>query len=99
MKPYRLRKQVDLSIVEKVCDLYETEIEEFEKYSTSRHQKWVEIRQVIMYLLSKDGVITADISEYLNMDHSAILHGIRKIENYIKIYPEYSFIKQICIAG
>jgi chromosomal replication initiator protein len=97
MKPYLLRKQINPSIVNAVCNYYC--VDEFDIYIPSRKQKWVEIRQVIMYLLRQDGVKIMDIAEFFDMDHSTIIHGIRKIENYIKIYPEYSFIKEICIAG
>ena len=97
MKPYLLNKQVDLSIVKAVCKYYG--VNEIDIYIPSRKQKWVEIRQVIMYLLRQEGVLIVDIAEFFDMDHSTIIHGIRKIENYIKIYPEYSFIKEICIAG
>ena len=97
MKPYLLRKQINPSIVNAVCNYYC--VDEFDIYIPSRKQKWVEIRQVIMYLLRQDGVKIMDIAEFFDMDHSTVIHGIRKIEGYVKIYPEYSFIKQICIAG
>ena len=57
-------------------------------YSKSRKRDLVEKRMVLMYTLRKSvGMTLHKIAHSLNKNHATIIHAVKSIENFIKVYP------------
>ena len=57
----------------------------------SRSQEMVWGRNIVMYMLRRDGFIYSDIGEALNKNHSTVIHAVRQVEDmlrYPRIYEE-----------
>ncbi|MCR5109106.1 MAG: chromosomal replication initiator protein DnaA, partial [Lachnospiraceae bacterium] len=82
-------------ILDVVCDHFNITKEEI--LSTKRESEIVTARQIIMYLCNKyTNYPSTKIGSILKKDHSTILHGVKKIEDYIKGNEE-DIIKSIDI--
>ncbi len=50
----------------------------------ARHEQIVGPRQVAMYLLREDGLLsTPEVGRLLNRDHTTVLHGMKQVANDI----------------
>jgi hypothetical protein len=59
-----------------------------ELYSKSRKRELVEKRMVLMYTLRKSvGMTLHKIANSLDKNHATIIHSVKSIDNFIKVYP------------
>lgn len=71
---------------EDYCDKVEMTLDEL--YSKSRKREIVEKRMVLMYTLRKSvGMTLHRIANSLNKNHATIIHAVKSIDNFIKVYP------------
>ena len=57
-------------------------------YSKSRKRDLVEKRMVLMYALRKSvGMTLHKVAESLDKNHATVIHAVKSIEDFIKIYP------------
>ena len=57
-------------------------------YSKSRKRKLVEKRMVLMYTLRKSvGMTLHKIGNSLNKNHATVIHAVKTVEDFIKVYP------------
>ena len=71
-------------VIDKVAKYYDLTGKEL--YGTSRVKNIKDARQVAMFLLKDQlGLSTVRIGQEFNKDHTTIMHGIKKIENDLKI--------------
>ena len=68
------------------CEKVEMTTEQL--YSKSRKRDLVEKRMSIMYVLRKSvGMTLHTIAESLNKNHATVIHAVKTIEDFIKVYP------------
>jgi len=76
------------SILEHVCGYYG--ISETEVKGKKRQRHIVKARQVYFYLSRKySRASLMAMAELLNRDHATAIHGIRKVEDELSVYPEF----------
>jgi len=67
-------------LVSNVCNHYG--ITETQMRSKCRLRKFVDARNIIMYVMYKAMDFNdTRIGEYLNMDRTSVIHGVKKVEN------------------
>ena len=84
-KPTKLHTVSARNIVDKVAKYYQLTVKEMCGKSRVSHIKTA--RQVTMFMLSKElGMSTPKIADEVGVkDHTTVMHGIKKIENDIKL--------------
>tara|TARA_R100000234_G_scaffold36981_1_gene21956 strand:+ start:189 stop:629 length:441 start_codon:yes stop_codon:yes gene_type:complete len=74
------------------CEKVEMTTEQL--YSKSRKRDLVEKRMAIMYALRKSvGMTLHKIAESLDKNHATVIHAVKTIEDFIKVYPH---IRRYC---
>lgn len=72
----------------KICEKFNTNNEQI--VSKLRHSNIVEARSIIAYILHKViGLSSTVTGEYINRDHSTVLHLSKKIEGYMQVDTNY----------
>ena len=71
---------------EDYCEKVDMTLDEL--YSKSRKRELVEKRMVLMYTLRKSvGMTLHKIANSLDKNHATIIHAVKSIDNFIKVYP------------
>ena len=71
---------------EDYCEKVEITLDDL--YSKSRKRQLVEKRMVLMYTLRKSvGMTLHRIANSLDKNHATIIHAVKTIDNFIKVYP------------
>lgn len=84
-------------IIDAVCEFYKVNLPMLQngsrvrKYVKARHVAWYIIRELIR------GITLKDMGRYFGyFDHSSVLHGLRKMETLLTVYPDLELeVKQI----
>tara|TARA_B100000519_G_C14258208_1_gene446150 strand:+ start:289 stop:732 length:444 start_codon:yes stop_codon:yes gene_type:complete len=68
------------------CNRVDLTIEQL--YSKSKKRELVEKRMVLVYVLRKSiGMTFHNIANALEKNHATMIHAVKSIENFIKVYP------------
>lgn len=85
-------KVEDLTIEEvlkKVAEVFEVEPEDIT--GISRRHKYVMARRAFCAFLSRSTHVTRQkLGEYINRDHSSVVHTLKKHNEWMVYYPQYS---------
>jgi chromosomal replication initiator protein len=86
-------------IIDKVCQFYGLEKNRVRK--KDRHQELIDARFMIYYILRNNVSLNLGlkkIGKYTgNQDHTTVINGLKKVKNYLEIYPEYRKKMHDCI--
>lgn len=67
--------------------------------STSRNRKNVLARYAVMLAMHKRGVPSPAIGRRFNRDHTTVLHGLRKSQDYIRHWPDFARLCEMVDAA
>lgn len=86
---FRTKTERQNIIIDGICEIFS--IDRKALFGKRRDADVVEARHIAMLALRiKNRMSVTDIGRIFNKDHSSVIHACEKINNQVRIYPEYA---------